>query len=190
VQRLCDPSASWRIEAARLLAIDSRATKSIKSAVGTSTGKTACCSPGRRRITRSWFLWHGTTVQVPTSTASYWRRSRSPRWARNVRSRRAATTRATHLPTLASRPTSPTLSSDGPVPADEPRDFYRNFYRTGRDPVEASSTVRHVDLQKPRSEALVNVDHHRSEILGSEFKSPLAHHKGAGQEGYGRSEVG
>jgi len=62
-------------------------------------------------------------------------------------------------------------------------DFYRNFYRTGRNPVEASNTDRHADLQKSRSEALFNIDHHRSEPLESEFKSPLAHYyyEGAGQ---------
>src|SRR5262249_32562958 len=119
-----------------------------------------------RRTTRSSCLWRGTTDQGPTSTDNSWQRSQSRPWARSVRSRRAATTRAIHPPMLTSRRTSPSPSSVGRErihpPADFYRNFYRNFYRTGRNRVEASNTVQHGNLQNRRSEALFNIDQHRS----------------------------
>src|SRR5207249_1407882 len=51
-----------------------------------------------------------------------------------------------------------------------------DFYRTGRNPVEAVGTVQHAEASTRRSEAVFNIDGHRSKRLGSEFKSPLAHH--------------
>lgn len=38
------------------------------------------------------------------------------------------------------------------------RGFYRNFYRTGRNPEEVVSTVQQPDPEKRRSEALFNID--------------------------------
>ena len=74
--------------------------------------------------------------------------------------------RATRLPTMTSRRTSPRRSSGGRGPVDEPtdfcRNFYRNFYRTGRNRVEASNTVEHADLPNRRSEPLSNIGQHRS----------------------------
>jgi len=50
-----------------------------------------------------------------------------------------------------------------------------DLYRTGRYRVEAASMVPHVESRNRRSEALSNIDHHRSTPRLTEFKSPLAH---------------
>ncbi len=54
-------------------------------------------------------------------------------------------------------------------------DFYRDFYRTARNPVEVSSMVQHTAPRNRRSVSLPRADYHPSDGAGSEFKSPLAH---------------
>jgi hypothetical protein len=55
-------------------------------------------------------------------------------------------------------------------------DFYRNFYRTGRNRSVVHNTEQHPDSRKPRSSGMKQTSADADERLESKFKSPLAHH--------------